>query len=404
MTKTVDGEVDRLVAHGADVHGHVVRVGRARDLGDLLLGPDRLALVPVGIDRVDVAGAGLHRAVDEELHPPRHDVPGGVPPRVERGREALLKVHPALELVVQAEQDVQVAGFVELPGGLVGVVVEVVGPAVYKHRVALRQQVPLDLGHDRLRRIDGVDVLVVQEGTSHGAGRLLQKARRRAVGAHHDLAAADVVGALEHLAVLEHVAGVDEAAGVRQALVALVVGDVYGDVDADLVELLAGGHVVLGVEHVPAEAEDGGRPGLACPPDRGGHDLAQELIRVDVRADHDAHLLDGKAHRVVRVAVAARRHHEALVGVVNDLGPSLLDICLCLRPVADVDVPAVPDGERLCDLAVLGGVDLAEDHEVRGLGRPCGVAWCLGHCVPFDMSPPRGCIAIVPSDGPGHAI
>ena len=69
-------------------------------------------------------------------------------------------------------------------------------------------------------------------------------------------------------------------------------------------------------------------------------------------------------HKIMRMAVAAGRHHKSLTGMINKLGPSRFNKSFGSLPVADIDVPAVLYGKCFRKLIAFGGEDFTVDHEI----------------------------------------
>ena len=138
INECVDDEVDRLVAHCVGVHRQAVCVRLARYVGQLLLRPVSTALVPVGIQRVHISGASIHRAVNKKLDPVGLYVLRGVLLRVDGLSQGFVRIHPAFNFVAHAQHELHVTGFVHLLGGLIEIgVIEIGRPAVEIHRVTL---------------------------------------------------------------------------------------------------------------------------------------------------------------------------------------------------------------------------------------------------------------------------
>ena len=73
-----DNVIDGLVTHRMDVHGDALCVCLARDVSQFLFGPVGETLMPVGIERLHIAGAAFHRAVHEKLEPVCLDTGAGI--------------------------------------------------------------------------------------------------------------------------------------------------------------------------------------------------------------------------------------------------------------------------------------------------------------------------------------
>ena len=143
-----------------------------------------------------------------------------------------------------------------------------------------------------------------------------------------------------------------------------LVREVDGYVAADGIQLLAGRHVLLEDEPVPAEAIDSLRTGVPCLLDGSRYDFREELFRVILVADYRSCCLDGDTRGIMGMSVAAAGHDESLACVVYYLGLAFLNEGLGASLVAYIDVLAVFHGKGFYYLVAFSGENLAIDHEV----------------------------------------
>ena len=133
-----DNGIDGLVTHGMDMHRDSIGIRLARDVCQFLFGPVGEALMSVGIERIHKARTAFHRTVHEEFEPVRLDVGGGVLLNVKGFFQIFIHIHPAFNLVGQAQHEVHLAGLIHLLGSLEEIVVEeIVAPTVDIHGVTL---------------------------------------------------------------------------------------------------------------------------------------------------------------------------------------------------------------------------------------------------------------------------
>ena len=108
---------------------------------------------------------------------------GGILLNVSGFFQGLFHIHPALNLVGQADHEVQLAGLIQLLGSLEEIVVkEIVTPAIDIHGVALCQQMLLNLWDDDLCHVNGIETVIVKEGTGVSAGLFFQETSRSTMG------------------------------------------------------------------------------------------------------------------------------------------------------------------------------------------------------------------------------
>ena len=143
----VDNASDALVTHHVYVHGDAVVIGLARHLRQFLFGPVGTALMSVGIYGVYESRTSFYRTIHEEFDPIGFYAGRSVLLLNVAGLgQGLLHIHPTINLITQAQNEVQIACLVHLLGCLIEVgVIEIRRPAIDIHRVTLRQQVLLDI-------------------------------------------------------------------------------------------------------------------------------------------------------------------------------------------------------------------------------------------------------------------
>ena len=206
-----DNGIDGLVAHGVDMHGDALCIHLARDICNLLFGPVGKTLMAVWIQRVYISGTAFHRAVHEEFEPVGLDMFAGVLLNVNGFLKLLFHIHPAFNLVGEAQHEVHLAGLVHLLGSLEEIVVEeIVAPTVDIHGVTLGKELLLRLLDHYFCNVNRIEFLGIQERPCIGAGLFFQETGRRTVFTHHNLTATDILILFQHLAVGRHNAGPDQ--------------------------------------------------------------------------------------------------------------------------------------------------------------------------------------------------
>ena len=71
-------------------------------------------------------------------------------------------------------------------------------------------------------------------------------------------------------------------------------------------------------------------------------------------ADDRSDRLQGVSHRIMRMTVAAGRHHESLSGMIQNFGPALFNKCFSPFSVTDIDKSSVLYGKRFRNLILIG--------------------------------------------------
>ena len=143
-----------------------------------------------------------------------------------------------------------------------------------------------------------------------------------------------------------------------------LVSKIDRNVAADGIQLLTGRHIIYEEPILPAKSKDSFCPVVPCLLDCGGQNFGQKYLRVVFRTNERTDGLDGKTRRIVRVTVAAARHHKSLASVVHHLGLACFHVGLGTRLVTNIDVLAVLHGKGFYHLITLGCEDLTKDHEV----------------------------------------
>ena len=133
-----DDAVDALITHDVRVYGHALFVSFARNVGQFLFRPQHNALMTVGIEWLHKTGAGFYRAVHKNLEPVGLHACGSVFLCVTGFGQHFIRIHPAVQLGGQTQDNMQVTGLVYLLSSLEDIFIkEVGGVTVNIHRIAL---------------------------------------------------------------------------------------------------------------------------------------------------------------------------------------------------------------------------------------------------------------------------
>ena len=146
-----------------------------------------------------------------------------------------------------------------------------------------------------------------------------------------------------------------------------LIGEVHGNIAAYCIQLLTDRHIILEVLILPPHAIDGFCACFFCPLDGIGNNFRKELVNIIFWGNHRSNGLYSISGQIMRVAVAARGHHQSFPGIVHHLGFSFFHKGGGSLLIPHIDIPAILYGKCLCHPISLGSEYLATDHEV-GIG------------------------------------
>ena len=121
----------------------------------------------------------------------------------------------------------------------------------------------------------------------------------------------------------------------------LIIRKVHGNVIADGIQLLTGRNMIREGEVAPTEAEDGRRMSFASLLDGGRNELVQEHVGRSPNG-HRSYDRQGNTYRIMRVSVAAGRHHKAFSSIIQDHCFAFFNKSFGAFFIAYIDVLPVP--------------------------------------------------------------